>query len=702
MKIQRFAVIRRRAISFVLALVTMGFVLLEHSFRQDAQDFKAIAQTIGVQQADAKAALDDFFAELAGIGLRIEQADSLLRQNQLQQFQQGLELYQQALDERGRNFLVQFRQTYPGLNRDRTFSNADSRLRAHSESREYSLQVYKTCLAIFKLALLAEKLNLSTLTDRTLSAAADLLRQATDDLTIFQYSEKQPSEGATQRSARGSLLDDKLFIPHLKLLQQVYALRGRSIARWQNDRLMEQEQYYLSLQSSELIRTFNVDRNILGQLIRNRNDDSGDKLFSLAEIFSRRITVDNIKQIAKDEDAVIVSYSIIVDQNEIRQRLAPEVEHFYQGFRRVTVDSAERVSRDKLLMWVVKPTGEITFAEQQVASNLVPGNFTQPDNPCERVFSEECRGQSSTAIAQLVRLTRSAIGVKVRGQIGTRDTQQGNNNEVNSAYAISGNTQHRLTSPEQLNQQSKTLKQLYNLLIEPIKDSLPSDTQSRIIFIPQGSLSFVPFAALIDSTGAYLLKKYTIQTAPNLRTLLFAHSNRQRSTTDNRNILIVGNPAMPEISTREGALSQRLEDLPFAEQEAQAINQLFEMKGYDPELLLSEQATELRVRERMLSAKIIHLATHGILDAEDLSHSSSSGLFSPRSSITPTGSIALASSGEDSGNNGFLTAAEIFWMQIKADLVVLSACNTGLGPLAPGGVVGLPFSLSVAGVPLID
>ena len=84
----------------------------------------------------------------------------------------------------------------------------------------------------------------------------------------------------------------------------------------------------------------------------------------------------------------------------------------------------------------------------------------------------------------------------------------------------------------------------------------------------------------------------------------------------------------------------------------------------------------------MANARIIHLATHGILDE-----------------IWGLGSaIALAPSTKD---NGLLTADEILTMNLNAELVVLSACNTGQGRITGDGVIGLSRSLISAGVPSV-
>ena len=82
----------------------------------------------------------------------------------------------------------------------------------------------------------------------------------------------------------------------------------------------------------------------------------------------------------------------------------------------------------------------------------------------------------------------------------------------------------------------------------------------------------------------------------------------------------------------------------------------------------------------MPQARIIHIATHGILN--DIKQ------------LGVPGAIALAPSGND---NGFLTSTEIVDLQLNAELVVLSACKTGRGDITGDGVIGLSRSLLSAG-----
>jgi len=123
---------------------------------------------------------------------------------------------------------------------------------------------------------------------------------------------------------------------------------------------------------------------------------------------------------------------------------------------------------------------------------------------------------------------------------------------------------------------------------------------------------------------------------------------QRRPQEKNRKVLAIGNPD----------LGNRSLDLPFAEREAATLRWNFP----DLTLLTREKATESWVRTHINEFGIIHLASHGEFDPIN-------PLFS---------SVRLA---RDPANDGRLEAEEIFGLDLKADLVVLSACQTGLGDL---------------------
>jgi CHAT domain-containing protein/tetratricopeptide (TPR) repeat protein len=235
--------------------------------------------------------------------------------------------------------------------------------------------------------------------------------------------------------------------------------------------------------------------------------------------------------------------------------------------------------------------------------------------------------------------------------------------------------------------QSDRLKQLHKLLIEPIADFLPKEPNAHVIFIPQSFLFLVPFPALQDANGKYLIEKHTILSAPSIQVLDLTQKRTTGIFYGGSNALIVGNPTMPSLATHSGEPEQKLPSLPGAEQEAIAIAHLLKTQA-----IIGDRATKRAILQKMPSSRIIHLATHGLLD--ELRGLNSAIALAPDPPSSPP------YQGGRGKVNGFLTAEEILDTKIKlnAELVVLSACDTGRGKITGDGIVGLSRSLISAGV----
>jgi CHAT domain-containing protein len=212
---------------------------------------------------------------------------------------------------------------------------------------------------------------------------------------------------------------------------------------------------------------------------------------------------------------------------------------------------------------------------------------------------------------------------------------------------------------------------MHQMLIDPIAAELPTDPQARVIFLPQGELFLLPFAALRDTQGQYLIERHTIAIAPSIQTLDLTRKQAAQSRSLG-NSIIVGDPTMPQFN------GEALPSLPGARQEAIAIGKILHTAP-----LLGDQATKAAVLAQLPQASVVHLATHGLLET-----------------VTGDipGAIALAPSDED---NGLLSASELFDLKLRANLVVLSACDTGRGTIQSDGVIGLSRSLIAAGVPSV-
>jgi CHAT domain-containing protein/Tfp pilus assembly protein PilF len=304
--------------------------------------------------------------------------------------------------------------------------------------------------------------------------------------------------------------------------------------------------------------------------------------------------------------------------NTLKVPNAPNLAQIQQVARNQNATLVEYSLIDETIyMWVISPNGKINFGQSKLPPN--------------------------TNIQDLVNISRNRIGVRSK-KLSPEEEQE--------VIALS-------TAQAEL-------KLLHKLLIVPISKYLPKDPNQRVIIIPQGELFFVPFVALRDSQNKYLIEQHIISTASSIGLLdstpKLAKFNRKQGTA-----LVVGNPIMPLFQ------GQRLTQLKGAGEEAISVGSILKTTP-----LIGAQADKKVVIDKMRSASIVHLATHGLLDKVE--------------GDIP-GAIALT--------NGFLTSTEIFDLKLKSDLVVLSACDTGRGDLSGDGVIGLSRALAVAGVPSV-
>ena len=219
------------------------------------------------------------------------------------------------------------------------------------------------------------------------------------------------------------------------------------------------------------------------------------------------------------------------------------------------------------------------------------------------------------------------------------------------------------------------LQDLYAELIAPVADVLPTDG-TPVVIEPHCSLWLVPFAALQLPDGTWMGDRWSLIYGASASTLDEIRQEPCYTPLANSKILAVGNPIMPMVPDHDGVKIE-LQPLPGAEAEVESIVQLFPEQQCT--LLIGEKATEANVKQLAQSHNIVHLATHGIAYGSD-----------------PLASLVAFSPTEH--ENGLLTAREVIQSSsLPADLVVLSACQTGLGRITGEGMLGLSRAFLVAG-----
>ncbi len=240
----------------------------------------------------------------------------------------------------------------------------------------------------------------------------------------------------------------------------------------------------------------------------------------------------------------------------------------------------------------------------------------------------------------------------------------------------------------------KLSSELFQLLLGPAARIL--DNKNTVVVVPDDVLWELPFQALRDSSGHYLIETHPLFYAPSLTALreMMKRESAAPVSTDPKpavtrnessgpSLLAFGDP---ELSA--GTISRvktvrrdaKLGPIPQTKEEVATLGSLYGASR--SELFVGDGATEERAKAEMSRFKVLHFATHGILDGKDPLYSY----------------ILLSRSG--STEDGLLEAREIMTLNLTADIAILSACDTARGRISSGeGVMGMTWALFVAGCP---
>ncbi|HYA28865.1 MAG TPA: CHAT domain-containing tetratricopeptide repeat protein [Acidobacteriota bacterium] len=209
----------------------------------------------------------------------------------------------------------------------------------------------------------------------------------------------------------------------------------------------------------------------------------------------------------------------------------------------------------------------------------------------------------------------------------------------------------------------ESAQELYRLLIEPAR---PSIHGKELLIVPHDVLHYVPFQALVGPAGRYLIEDYPIEYLSSASLMQFTKGKKKNSRVS---ALALGNPDLGDAAF----------NLRFAEREAKEVAQAYPKSS----ILVRGQATKVKAVSLSPDNDVLHFAVHAEFNQED-----------------PMSSALLLAKGRD--GDGKLKAGEIFGLNLKADLVVLSACETGLGKISNGDeIVGLTRAFIYAGTPSV-
>jgi len=222
---------------------------------------------------------------------------------------------------------------------------------------------------------------------------------------------------------------------------------------------------------------------------------------------------------------------------------------------------------------------------------------------------------------------------------------------------------------------------LYEVLLKPAAADL--QTKTNLVIAPDNILWDLPFQALISDANRYVIESASISYAPSFTVLREMTKRRSSHQPASANLLALGNPRLGEETIRKVSFTRRdekLDPLPEAEQEVKTLGRLY--GAARSQIYIGADAREDLVKSEAGQAKILHFATHGVLN-------NASPMYSH---------LVLAEGGVN--EDGLLEAWELMQLDLHADLAVLSACETARGRIGAGeGMIGLSWAMFIAGVP---
>jgi tetratricopeptide (TPR) repeat protein len=262
---------------------------------------------------------------------------------------------------------------------------------------------------------------------------------------------------------------------------------------------------------------------------------------------------------------------------------------------------------EEIFIWVIKPDGKISFKREDLSyDQLISGD----------------KNNFSAFFQKLTSIFRNFFDFLFKRGINTVENESVNKETIDN-FAISFSDMIERSSANiseargifsesswnNMCDQESCNSIFYSALIHPIERLLPKSSDEEVVIIPHQKIYLVPFYALKDLNGEYLIENYTFRFSPSIKFLELSREIAENTSKWPQKNLVVGNPNMPYV---ENLLRQPeiYESLPFAELEAKTV-----ASHLNAQPLIRSDATESLIKEEIQNVGIAHFATHGILDS---------------------------------------------------------------------------------------
>jgi CHAT domain-containing protein len=226
-------------------------------------------------------------------------------------------------------------------------------------------------------------------------------------------------------------------------------------------------------------------------------------------------------------------------------------------------------------------------------------------------------------------------------------------------------------------------RELYQLLLRPAERELASGR--TLCIVPDGPLWALPFEVLAAPDGRFAVERQAMFYAPSLGVLREMSRPAHGAAGTPATFFGVGDPQVDgQTASHIQSLARGadLRPLPAAAQEVEAIGRLYGPRR--SAVVTGPAAQEERVKRDAGAYRVLHFATHGVIDDRNPMYSH----------------LVMARFGPDDPNDGLLEAWEMMQLHLDASLAVLSACDTARGSVEAGeGLIGMTWALFAAGCP---
>jgi len=316
-----------------------------------------------------------------------------------------------------------------------------------------------------------------------------------------------------------------------------------------------------------------------------------------------------------------------------------------------------------------------------------------------------------TALADLLRYDRLAEDGQVQSSyvafvVRSGDCGQVRRVELGDAQAIDALIERQRLLLGQTQTLGRRLDKASAALRERLWDPIGAQLgrEKRVLFVPDGATSAVSLAVLPDAEGRYLVESYLFGYHESARDVLRWQGARREVMQGEALVLAAASFGDERVAAaRSGCLDEPFLALPATAAEAELVRAALHAR-LDGRVrpLFGEEATEQALEAAIEGSPVVHLATHGFFATgkcrSALSPDSERAYgFNPM--VLSGLALAGANEGSGEGDDGLWTAEEVSGLDLsQTQLVVLSACNTGLGEVRSGeGVLGLRRAFTSGG-----